>query len=85
MCTTGFVHVEAMPSVGCGIRDVRGADVMLDNGPVWNNGGPDVNQMEWYCLRARVASCIIYYNVDICVIISWMVKIFNTGGNSCGF
>ena len=38
MCTTGFVHVEAMPSVGCGIRDVRGADIMLDNGPVWNTG-----------------------------------------------
>ena len=58
-CATGVVHVEAMPSVGRGIRGVSGADVMLANGPVWSSGGPDVNQMDWYCLRARVVSCII--------------------------
>ena len=44
-CATGAVHVEAMSSVGLGIRDVREADFMLANGPVWSSGGPDVNQM----------------------------------------
>ena len=39
------VHVEAISSVGLGIRGICGADVMLAKWPVWISGGPDVNQM----------------------------------------
>ena len=48
-------HGEAIPSNRIGIRGVSEADVDLADGTVWNSGGPDVNQMRWYRLRASVA------------------------------
>ena len=57
-CAVGAVHVVAMSSDRLGIRGVSGADVDWADGTVWSIGGPDVNQMGWYRLSARVTRVI---------------------------
>ena len=49
---------EAIPSDRLGIRGVSGSDVDLADGTVSSSGGPYVNQMRWYCLRASVARMV---------------------------